>query len=126
MARPTNDKKEQTVILRLNEEMRGEIEREASEMSLSMSQYVRNIINNRHNSVIQNQNSAILEDIAAMSSLFGLTTEEMTEQFCEMLNDGRLTVNRGRLEAVMPEWAERIEETCHDRGIEVEELIKKL
>lgn len=124
MARPTNDKKEQTVILRLNEEMRSEIEKEASEMSLSMSQYVRNIIKNRHNSVIQNQNSAVLKDIGMMAELFGIETGEMTEQFCEMLNDGLLTVSKGKLEIVMPEWAERFEETCHDRCMDVERTME--
>ena len=42
--RPTLDKKEQTLKLRLNDEMREWIERRAYENGISMSEYIRNLI----------------------------------------------------------------------------------
>lgn len=42
--RPTSDKKEQTLKLRLNDEMREWIERRSYECGISMSEYIRNLI----------------------------------------------------------------------------------
>jgi len=73
---------------------------------------------------VYTENNPVLEDIGMMAELFGIDTGEMTEQFCEMLNDGLLTVSKGKLEIVMPEWAERFEETCHDRCMDVERTME--
>ena len=73
---------------------------------------------------VYTENNPVLEDIGMMAELFGIETGEMTEQFCEMLNDGLLTVSKGKLEIVMPEWAERFEETCHDRCMDVERTME--
>lgn len=68
----------------------------------------------------------VLGDIETMAELFGTNVGEMTEQFCEMLDDGQLTVVRGRLEVVKPEWAERFEDYCHDRDIPVEKMVESV
>lgn len=73
---------------------------------------------------VYTENNPVLEDIGMMAELFGIETGKMTEQFCEMLNDGLLTVSKGKLEIVMPEWAERFEETCHDRCMDVERTME--
>ena len=73
---------------------------------------------------VYTENNPVLEDIGMMAELFGIETGEMTEQFCEMLNDGLLTVSKGKLEIVMPEWAERFEETCHDRCMDVDRTME--
>lgn len=44
--RPTMDKKESTIKLRINEDMRSWIERQADREKISMSEYLRNIILN--------------------------------------------------------------------------------
>lgn len=62
----------------------------------------------------------VLADIESMALCFGLTLEEMTGQFCEMLNDGSLTVEGGVLQPVEEGWIENFRETCHDLCIPVE------
>ena len=42
--RPTTDKKEQTIKLRLNDEMRRWIERQSYKAGVSMSEYIRELI----------------------------------------------------------------------------------
>lgn len=44
IGRPTLDKKEQTLKLRLNDDMREWIERRAEEECVSMSEYIRGLI----------------------------------------------------------------------------------
>lgn len=44
MARPTQDAKESTIKLRLNEEQRKYVEAQANKKSTSMSQYIRDLI----------------------------------------------------------------------------------
>ena len=42
--RPTSDKKEQTLKLRLNDDMREWVERRSDSEGISMSEYIRNLI----------------------------------------------------------------------------------
>jgi len=44
IGRPTLDKKDQTLKLRLNDEMREWVEQRANEDGISMSEYIRNLI----------------------------------------------------------------------------------
>ena len=44
IGRPTLDKKDQTLKLRLNDDMREWVERRADEDGISMSEYIRNLI----------------------------------------------------------------------------------
>lgn len=64
------------------------------------------------------------KEIESMASFFGISTEEMTGQFFELLNEGVLTVEEGRLVAVKESWVERFEDACHDRCIPVEKAVE--
>lgn len=66
------------------------------------------------------------KEIESMASFFGITTEEMTEQFFGMLNEGVLTVEEGRLVAVKESWVERLEDVCHDKCIPVEKAVESV
>lgn len=44
MGRPTNDKKETTLKLRLNDDMRNHVEKQSSRKEISMSEYLRELI----------------------------------------------------------------------------------
>lgn len=68
--------------------------------------------------------SVFFKEIESMASFFGITTEEMTGQFFEMLNEGVLTVEEGRLVAVKESWVERFEDACHDKCIPVEKAVE--
>lgn len=66
------------------------------------------------------------KEIEGMASFFGLSTEELTEQVYEMLNEGELTVEEGRLVAVKESWVERLEDVCHDKCIPVEKAVESV
>lgn len=70
--------------------------------------------------------SVFFKEIESMASFFGITTEEMTGQFFELLNEGVLTVEEGRLVAVKESWVERFEDACHDRCIPVEKAVESV
>lgn len=66
------------------------------------------------------------KEIEGMASFFGLSTEELTEQVYEMLNEGELTVEEGRLVVVKESWVERLEDVCHDKCIPVEKAVESV
>ena len=66
------------------------------------------------------------KEIEGMASFFGLSTEELTEQVYEMLNEGELTVEDGRLVAVKESWVERLEDVCHDKCIPIEKAVESV
>lgn len=63
---------------------------------------------------------AIMSEIGEMSLCFGVTVENMLGQFCELLNDGVMTVDRGVLKVMDESWVESFREACHDMCIPVE------
>ena len=46
MARPTQDKKDSTIKLRINDDLRNKIEQGAKRKCVSMSEYIRMVIDN--------------------------------------------------------------------------------
>lgn len=60
--------------------------------------------------------SAELEEMALC---FGMTGEEMLHSLVESLNEGLVTVDKGKVVGYLP-WADEFEEVCHDLCIDVE------
>ena len=150
MSRPTEERKDRVVKIRISEEMYEDLVM----MGSNLSETIRNILKNvsetgfvpqkESNSVPQNtlkektgdnfvpQNSdiegdivpqnlkAVMMDIEEMALCFGITLEEMAGQFCEMLNDGSLVVEGGVLQSAGEEWVMRFKETCHDMCVPVD------
>ena len=133
MARPTEEKKDRTVKLRISEELYEDL----AMMGSNLSETIRNILKNGFVSVPQNtteektednsvpQNitpemKAVMADIEEMALCFGITLEEMAGQFCEMLNDGSLVVEGGVLMSCDDGWVRDFKDVCHDMCIPVD------
>lgn len=134
MARPTDEKKDRTVKLRISEDLYEDL----AMMGSNLSETIRNILKNGFVSVPQNtteektedisvpQNDitpemkAVMADIEEMALCFGITLEDMAGQFCEMLNDGSLVVEGGVLQSAGEDWVMRFKETCHDMCVPVD------
>ena len=127
MARPTSDKKDFKIILRVNGETRSKIENLAKNMGCSISDCVRNIISEQKNSVLQNDypintESDAFVDLKSMTDYFGITMDSLLEMFDVALNEGSVVLNDGKLESAMPTWAEKLSDACHELGYDVEKI----
>lgn len=73
---------------------------------------------------IEKKDNPVLAEIEEMSALCGCTLENVLNRVCEMLNDGTLMINNGEMSVGLPEWVERFEDICHDKGVPVEKMIE--
>lgn len=114
MGRPTEEKKDRTVKLRISEDLYVDLMRRGD----NLSETIRGILKG---SVPQNP---VVNEIEDMAACFDMTGDELLAQVCEMLTEGELTVERGQVRCVLPEWTERLEDICRDKGVPVEKMVE--
>lgn len=61
-------------------------------------------------------------DLKSMTDYFGITMDSLLEMFDAALNDGTLVLDDGRLVCVLPDWAERLSDACHEIGYDVDKI----
>lgn len=126
MGRPTNEKKERVVKLRISEDMYEELAREGS----NLSETIRGIIRKQGKSFVP-QNCYVLEggvytELKSMENFVGGSMDRMMELYLEALMDGTVTYEGGKLVG-RPEYdLDGLEEACHERGISVQEAVDKM
>jgi len=127
MARPTDEKKDKTIKLRISADLYDELVKKGS----NLSETIRKILKNEKDFVPQNKNpqkssaTPELRDIEAMCEVSGIDMEDFYSQIDGLMNEGTLDVSGGRVTVVLPDWAAEFAETCHDCSIPVEEAGKK-
>lgn len=129
MARPTEEKKEKTIKLRISEELYGEI----ASKGRNLSETIREILRNSfvpQNSEEKIQKSGLapskeVKEIESMAVFFGFTLDEMLKMIYNGLNDGYLTVEDGKIVGLPEVDLENLKEACHERGIGMQEAIDK-
>lgn len=141
MARPTTDKKAQTLILRVNEETKEKIVAEAKTKGISISDYVRervlgeSVIQKEEekkevpsDSVIQNNlmDKAVERDLVDMCRVSGISTHDFFRGVCELWNDGEIGIDGERVKSLGHYNIERLVELCHIMNIKPQEAIDKI
>lgn len=63
------------------------------------------------------------EDLKGMVEFFGMTMDDFIRQSDVALSEGVLTISEGKLVCVLPGWAERLSEACHELGYDVEKIV---
>lgn len=130
MSRPTNDKKETTIILRVNEETKGRLEQEAFGNGISLSEYVRKIL--AGGSVIQNSEkptgyvipNEISAEIKGMSAFIGGSMDEVMRLFLEALTDGTITYDGEKYVGTDHSLStDEFKEVCHDMGLDCQKVL---
>lgn len=129
MARPTEEKKERTVKLRISEELYGEIASKGRNLSETIREILRNSFVPQNNSE-KNQRSGLtpskeVKEIESMAIFFGFTLDEMLKMIYNGLNDGYLTVEDGKIVGLPEIDLDSLKEACHERGIGMQEAIDK-
>ena len=75
----------------------------------------------------KNQKNSVYTDAMGefeeMASCCGMTTEELIGGLFSMLEEGEIVIENGRLMPSMPEWAERLSESCQEIGYDVDKIV---
>lgn len=63
-----------------------------------------------------------LAEVEGMASLCGCTPESLYKQLNEMLEEGGLLINRGKVGIGLPRWVERFIDACNDKCLDAEKI----
>lgn len=120
MARPTDEKKDKTIKLRISEELYADLITRGP----NMSETIRNIIKGGNKSsesfVPQNEIEKVVDELGDMASCCGIPLDNMVHQVYGMLEDGRIEIVNGTLGSKNEDWVDNFKEACRDRGVPVE------
>lgn len=120
MARPTDEKKDKTIKLRISEELYESLAKDGPNMSETIRKILKGENKTAVDSVPQNEITKIVEDMDEMAVCCGVPLEDMVHQFFGMLEDGRLSFENGVMRANCEPWVEEFKSVCHDLCIPVE------
>lgn len=120
MGRPTDEKKDRTIKLRISEELYADLITRGPNMSETIRKILKGENKTAVDSVPQNEITKIVEDMDEMAGCCGVPLEDMVHQFFGMLEDGRLSFENGVMRANCEPWVEEFKSVCHDLCIPVE------
>ena len=80
------------------------------------------IVPERANPTDVDTTSDVYEDLKGMVEFFGMTMDDFIQQADVALSEGVLTISEGKLVCVIPEWAQRLSDACHELGYDVEKI----
>lgn len=150
MGRTTTEKKGNTVILRISDELKGQLEEGAKKEEVSVSEYIRGILESKkgsggkcntkksepaENNVIQKEQKGALQedldekrykDLERMCQLSGLSIGKFMEYIIGYFNSGRIYIDgivvktKGKYDTL------ELEEVCHRVNADPQEMIDRL
>ena len=120
MGRPTDEKKDRTIKLRISEELYADLITRGPNMSETIRKILKGENKTAVDSVPQNEITKIVGDMREMAECCGVPLEDMVHQFFGMLEDGKLSFENGVMRANCEPWVEEFESVCHDLCIPVE------
>ena len=136
MARPTDEKKEKTVKLRISEDLYNKLVSKGANLSETIRKILSESFVPQKTAKISEKNGAspnkyeidekILDDLATMQMFMGGSVAEMIRLFDEAVNEGVIAYENGRYVGVPDVDLETFYEVCHERGVEPQEAINKL
>lgn len=146
MARPTDDRKEKTVKVRINTELYDVILGFGDNISETIRELLQKGLDSfvpQNNSFVpQNSDSFVpqnkgneetslkisgrtREEIVNMCNLCGITTIEFFDEICRLFNEGKLEVNGNTVKSNGDYNLRELEDVCHLNNISVEDAIDK-
>lgn len=139
MGRPTDEKKEKTVKLRISGELYEEIERRGDNISETIRSLIRDGMNyvpqkkveSEQNSVPQNTSQGIMSeetyrDLEQMCRASHMTVSDFMEHIRELFNDGRIYVEGFEVKTKGEYDLGYLLDVCHRANVDPQEMINKL
>ena len=63
------------------------------------------------------------EDLSGMMEYYGLTMDDFVKQSDAAFTEGTLTISDGKIECVLPDWAVKLSDACHEIGYDVDKIV---
>lgn len=111
MSRPTEDRKDKVIKVRISAEKYDELMKEGKNLSETIRRKL-----NGESFVPHNR------ELEGMANCMNMTYDELLSGVTELMLAGEITVSRGNVGIQIPLWAERFTDVCHDKGLEVEKV----
>ena len=125
MGRPTTEKKDKVVKLRISEEMYEDL----AVRGKNLSETIRELLKTGINGFVPqygSKNDDLLREMGSMASFFGTDTDGLLNGIYEGLNDGTLTFRDGKVVGDTGLDLDRFYDICHDLNVDPQEAIDKL
>ena len=122
MGRPTTEKKEKTVKLRISEELYGEVVKRGENVSETIRELIRKGITQGENNVPQNKSPHRLSQNGAA---YGLSGEELADKLMDAMDEGAIVYEDGRFRAETEYEFGKFISACEDKGVPVQKMIDK-
>ena len=122
MGRPTTEKKDKVVKLRISEEMYEDL----AVRGKNLSETIRELLKTGITGVVPqygSKNDDILREMGSMASFFGTDTDGLLNGIYEGLNDGTLTIRDGKVVGDTGLDLDRFYDICHDLNVDPQEAI---
>lgn len=130
MARTTQDRKSSTIILRINDECRTYIEKKAAEQGISVSEFLRNEIQDEKDGVLRRSNNVMDDSVAdefkSMCFACHIDTNSFFRQISKLFDSGAITVERGTVISNGKYRLFELEEACERANQDAQFIIDKI
>lgn len=130
MARPTDEKKEKTVKLRISEELYNDL----ASKGANLSETIRKILKDsfvpqnkvaKSEKILEASPNEDMKEIESMANFFGMTGNDLLKEVCEGLTEGVLTIENGKIAGVPDINLEDFKDTCHEMGVDPQKILEK-
>lgn len=129
MARPTDEKKDSTVIVRVSGEVKEYVERKGIESGLGTSGYIRDMLKRESSGiVIQNSSKSYpkgVKEFLEMAKYFQMDEETYIEKVTDAINEGVLLYERDQFVGVSDLNLGLFREKCAMRGLDAQKTLNK-
>ena len=127
MGRPTNERKEKTVKLRISEELYEEVVKRGDNVSETIRKMIRESVPQKKeakNNVPQNKTSEF-HRLSQNGAAYGLSGGELAEKLMDAMDTGAIIYEDGEFRAESEYNFEKFERACKDKGVPVQKMIDK-
>lgn len=131
MGRPTEEKKNCTIIVRVSPDLKESLEQRALANDVKLSDYIRTCLeeNKPHtNHVLQNDimSETTYNDISDMCNKSMISTKGFFDRICELFNDGHIYLDGVTIKTRGEYDLGYLLDVCHRANVDPQEMINKL
>lgn len=129
MARPTDEKKEKTVKLRISEDLYNKLVSKGANLSETIRKILFESFVPQNKAEISEKIEASpnrdMEEIESMANFFGVSGESLLKMVCDGLMDGTLTVENGKILGTPDLYLDNFKDACHEVGADPQKILDK-
>lgn len=130
MGRPTSERKDKTVKLRLSEGLYEEIVKRGNNVSETIREMIKRDIVPRKEISAQNnvpqKNEEYLHRLSQNGAAYGLSGERLAEMLMDSMDSGKIIYENGEFRAEEKYDLSKLEEECRIKGVTVEKVIASM